>query len=130
MNPTHARLMFRIAALFNLGAVLLLVPWPGIGRALGLYPFPKGSLFEYMAIGAVLLFGIGYWIAASAPEQNRTVIQLGLAGKVMVVALALTYYLAGAANLRLIAVTSGDLIFSVLFAWYLISTRTNRASAS
>ena len=114
MNPTHTRLLFRVAALFNVGAVLLFLPQLGISRAMGLSPVPTGSLLEYVALGAVLLFGIGYWMAASTPEQNRAIIQLGLAGKVLVVGLAVGYYIAGAANLPFLGVISGDLVFSVL----------------
>lgn len=122
MSPSSIRLLFRTAASFNLGAVLVFLPQLGIARAMGLDPIPTGTMFEYVGIGAVLLFGVGYWMTATSPDQHRGIVQIGLAGKVMVIVIVLALYAAGTANLRLLGVISGDVVYSVLFARYLLST--------
>ena len=129
MTQRSTRLLFGVAGLFNFGAVLLFLPSPGIGRAMGLLPVPTGNMFEYVGLAAVFLFGIGYWMVARAPEQNRGIVQLGLAGKILVVSIALAYFFVGTANLRLLGLISGDLVFSVLFAWYLVAEPSDSVQA-
>ncbi|MDQ6526756.1 hypothetical protein RB608_24250 [Nocardioides sp. LHD-245] len=123
MSAHQARILFRTAALFNLAAVLLFLPALGLADRLALRPAPADTAFEHIAIAAIGLFGLGYWMAAGAPERHRGIIQLGLAGKVAVVAIVIGHFLAGSANGRLAGVVAGDVVFSVLFARYLILTR-------
>lgn len=123
MSAHLTRLLFRVAALFNLVAVLLFLPVLGLSDDLGLEGAPTGTTFEHVGIAAVGLFGIGYWMAASAPERHRSLIQLGLAGKVAAIAVVLGHVLDGSANERLAAVVAGDVVFCVLFAWHLATTR-------
>lgn len=123
MSASRVRVLFRTAAVFNWSAVALFLPALGLAERFGLSPAPTGTLFEHVGIAAVGLFGVGYWMAASAPDRQRGVIQLGLAGKVIVVALVIAYYLAGEVSLRLALVISGDAIYAVLFTRYLTATR-------
>ena len=130
MSTNRVRVLFRTAAVFNWSAVALFLPALGLAERLGLSPAPTGTLFEHVGIAAIGLFGVGYWMAGSAPDRQRGVIQLGLAGKVIVVALVLAYYLAGDANLRLTLVISGDAIYAVLFTRYLAKTRVSSSMGS
>ncbi len=125
MQDKTARLMFRTAALFNWGAVLLFLPALGIARRLGIEPAPTGTIFEEIALGAIFVFGIGYWMVGKAPDRHRGIVQIGLAGKLLVVTIVGAHYLTGSASLALAAIASGDLIFSALFALFLKSTRSD-----
>ena len=107
MSPQKIRILFRTAALFNWSAVVFFLPALGIADRLG-HGAPTGTPFEHVGLGAIALFGIGYWMVASAPEQNRGIVQLGLLGNV---------------SLPLALVVSGDIVFAVLFARYLVGTR-------
>lgn len=124
MSPRRVRILFRTAALFNWSAVVLFLPAFGLAERLGLHTAPTGTPFEHIGIAAIGLFGVGYWMVASSPDQNRGIAQLGLAGKVMVIALVVGHYVADDVNLRLTLVVCGDVVYSVLFAWYL--TTSNR----
>lgn len=123
MSAPTARLLFRIAALFNAGAVLLFLPVLGLADHAGLEGAPTGTTFEYVGIAAVGIFGVGYWIAAAAPERHRDIVWLGLAGKVLAVSIVISNLVEGDVNGRLAAVVAGDIVFCVLFTWYLASNR-------
>ena len=122
MSPQKIRILFRTAALFNWSAVVFFLPVLGLADRLG-HGAPTGTPFEHVGLGSIGLFGLGYWMVASAPEQNRGIVQLGLLGKVLAVALVAGHYLAGNVSLPLALVVSGDLIYAVLFARYLATTR-------
>ena len=122
MSPQQTRTLFRIAALFNWSAVVFFLPALGIADRLG-HGAPTGTPFEHVGLGAIALFGIGYWMVASAPEQNRGIVQLGLLGKVLAIAVVVGHYIAGNVSLPLALVVSGDIVFAVLFARYLVGTR-------
>jgi hypothetical protein len=121
MSPQKIRILFRTAALFNWSAVVFFLPVLGLADRLG-YGAPAGTAFEHVGLGAIGLFGLGYWMVASAPEQNRGIVQLGLLGKMLAVGLVVGHYLAGNVSLPLALVVSGDVIFAVLFARYLAKT--------
>jgi hypothetical protein len=122
MSPQRIRILFRTAALFNWSAVVFFLPVLGLADRLG-RGAPTGTVFEHLGIGAIGLFGLGYWMVASAPEQNRGIVQLGLLGKVLAIVLVAGHYLAGNVSAPLALVVSGDVVFAVLFARYLATTR-------
>jgi hypothetical protein len=122
MSLQKIRLLFRTAALFNWAAVAFFLPALGLANRLG-RGAPSDTAFEHLGIGAIALFGLGYWMVASAPEQNRGIVQLGLLGKIVAIVLVVGHYLAGNVSLPLALVVSGDVIFAVLFARYLAATR-------
>jgi len=117
MNAT--RVLFRSAALFNWAAALILLAPLGLAARLGLEPLPVGSVYEFIAAAAIALFGLGYWWAGTDPLRNRPLIELGLIGKIAVVALVGCAVLTGQANWRLAALASGDLVYAALFAVHL-----------
>ena len=125
MSSQQIRILFRTAAVFNWSAVVFFLPVLGLADGLG-YGAPTGTAFEHVGLGAIGLFGLGYWMVASAPEQNRGIVQLGLLGKVLAVGLVVGHYLAGDVSLPLALVVSGDVIFAVLFARYLATTGAAR----
>ncbi|MCR1783213.1 hypothetical protein KVF89_11770 [Nocardioides carbamazepini] len=130
MSDPSARTLFRIAALFNFSAVLLFLPVLDLADRFGLDGAPTGTMFEHVGLAAIGLFGIGYWMAAGDPYRHRGIIQLGLAGKILVVALVLMHFNDGSVNGRLTTMVLGDAVFSVLFTWYLISSRAANPASS
>ncbi|MES2127472.1 MAG: hypothetical protein V4463_09395 [Pseudomonadota bacterium] len=123
----NARLLFGSAALFNWAATLLFLPVLGLATRLGLAPAPTGTIFEYIALWAIFAFGLGYWMVGRAPAKWRSVAVLGMASKFGVVAIVVGHYLAGSVNLPFALVVGGDVLYAILFAIYLQSTRKDQA---
>lgn len=119
MKARHAKAMFYIAAMFNFIAVAVLLPASGIATALGVNPVPDSGFFSQIALLAVFGFGAGYWMVARDPTQNRAVVVLGMFLKLGVVALAVMHYASGTANLNLMVLVSGDLLFALAFMYFL-----------
>jgi len=126
MNTTTVRLLFRSAAIFNWSAVLLFVPALGLAQRFGIAPAPTGTMFELIALVAIFTFGFGYWHVAGAPEKYEGLIRVGMAAKLLVVALAYANFFGGSINLAMAAAASGDLIYGLLFWHYLRTLRTQR----
>lgn len=121
MKTRHARTLFYVAAVFNFIAVVLLLPASGIAAVLGLNPAPDNGLFNQIALLAIGGFGGGYWMVARNPAQNRGLVVIGMLLKLGVVALAVAHYAAGSANLNLLVLVSGDLLFAAAFLRFLLA---------
>lgn len=123
MTTQQQRIMFYSAAIFNWCACLVLFAPLGIADAMHLSHSIGGGPFEQVALMAIALFGLGYWIVARDPGANRGIVVLGLIGKLGVVAIFFGHYLlVGDANLNFASLSIGDLIYSVLFIHFLRST--------
>lgn len=121
MQLKHARVLFYVAALFNFGAVALLLPAAGIAPVLGLNPAPDNGMFNQIALLAIFGFGAGYWAVAHDPSRNRAMVVVGMVLKLGVVGIAAMHYAAGTANLNLMALVSGDLLFAGAFLYFLLA---------
>jgi hypothetical protein len=119
MQLKHARLLFYIAAIFNFAAVALLVPASGMASMLRLSPAPGVGVFDQVALLAIFAFGVGYWLVARNPDRNRDLVKISLGAKLGVVAIIVTHFLVGSANVNLVVLVSGDLLFSLAFAYFL-----------
>ncbi|MEL7058931.1 MAG: hypothetical protein AAGN46_02775 [Acidobacteriota bacterium] len=122
------RIFFILAGAFNVigGAV----GWATIERPFvaGGMPPPRYPFAFELLFGAVILFGLGYWMVAMAPRRHRGVVWLGLASKVLGLviswrALAGGQLPAGQWWQPLIA----DAPWIVGFVWFLWTTRPDRA---
>jgi len=125
MNPntTYQIVLFRSAAIFNWLACLIFMPATGLSAAAGFEPLMTNGPFEQIALLAIALFGLGYWMAGNDFAAYRSVILLGLIGKIAVVAIMFGhYFLVGDVNLSQAALTLGDVLYSVLFIQALRST--------
>lgn len=123
MKTSHARTLFYVAALFNFLAIAILLPASGIAAALGVQGAPGNGLFEHIALLAIGGFGVGYWMVANDPSQNRAVVVLGMLLKLGVVAIGLAHFAAGQANLNMLLLMSGDMLFAAAFARFLFAHR-------
>lgn len=130
MRIRHARALFRVAALFNFAAVAMLLPASGISAMLGLDPAPDNGMFNQVALLAIFGFGAGYWMVARDPSQNRAVVVLGMCLKLGVVGIAAAHFAAGRANLNMLLLVSGDLLFAAAFACFLFAHKPQGAHAA
>jgi hypothetical protein len=110
---------FRVAAAYNVAVGLpFLVAEGAIREFLGMTPavYP---IFSQMLFAFVVLLGWGYWMVAEAPERNRDIVKLGVAGKLVAAALCIFYAATGAIPVALAAPGVGDLVFVAFFVKYL-----------
>lgn len=123
MTSKQHRIMFYSAAIFNWCACLIFFAPLGIADALDLSHSVSSGPFEQIALMAIALFGLGYWMVARDTGANRGIVVLGLIGKLGVVAILFGhYFLGGDVNFNLAGLSLGDLIYSILFFQFLRST--------
>ncbi|UCF47967.1 MAG: hypothetical protein JSU89_12475 [Myxococcales bacterium] len=84
--------------------------------------FHQALLYRSFAI-AVLLFGIGYYLVSRDTSQNRGIVWLGAAGKVMVFVFFTEAILKDKATMIGWGVSFGDLLWALLFFWFLYRTK-------
>jgi hypothetical protein len=126
----HARRLFIPAAIFNFlagGAFLFALPQLAVLMKIQLSP--SMLPFVHATVGAVLLLGWGYWQVANDPVRNRIVIVMGIAGKLLFVAIGFGHALAGNIGWAFAALTAVDLVFAVLF-WRFLSSHPSVAMRS
>jgi hypothetical protein len=121
MQLHHARWMFYVAAFFNIFAVVLLHPATGIAAMLDISPTPSYGVFDQVALVAIFAFGVGYWMAGNNPDENRNIVKLGMFSKFGVVAIIVAHFLTGTANVRLLMLVSGDVLFGSAFLYFLLT---------
>jgi hypothetical protein len=79
-------------------------------------------LFRSFAL-SVLIFGIGYYAVSRDITQNRVIVWLGAAGKVLVFAFFTDALLRGHATMTGWVVSIGDLLWAAGFFWFLYRTK-------
>lgn len=115
MSENQIRLLFKVSAIFNWAAAVILFWASGIAAGLGIEPVPNGNAYELIGVLAIAMFGLGYWWVSQNPEANLSIVKLGLISKLLVVFVVYSCLFAGTANLNLAILVSGDLIFAGLF---------------
>src|SRR3989338_4239501 len=72
------RPLFLIAALYDIVAGVAFMLWfKSIYAHFGV-TLPNHDGYIQFAAGLVIIFGIGFWLVARAPERNRDIIKLGV----------------------------------------------------
>ena len=128
MNDKRFSRMFFWAAVWNFvaGAPALLFYERQFklvfGEAAYTGDFHQALLFRSFAL-SVLVFGIGYWAVSRDITQNRVIVWLGAAGKILVFAFFTDALLRGHATMAGWVVSIGDLLWAVGFFWFLYRTR-------
>ena len=115
MSDSQIRLLFKVSAIFNWAAAVILFWASGIAAGLGIEPVPNGNAYELIGVLAIAMFGLGYWWVSQNPKANLSIVKLGLISKLLVVFVVYSCLFAGTANLNLAILVSGDLIFAGLF---------------
>lgn len=115
--------IFASAALFNwlVGAGLILA-MPLFERLLGLEPVAiSAKVYVDLFAAVVIAFGAAYVMLVVDFPKYRSFAVLGAAAKLAVVATVSCHYLAGHIGWPLLALSSVDLIYALLFIWLLSS---------
>ncbi|MGI9170404.1 MAG: hypothetical protein ACR2FH_09545 [Caulobacteraceae bacterium] len=122
---TAARWLFGIAAAFNVAVGLsLLFLRPSLAPVLHLDPTTGTNLVLIDLVGGlIVLFGYAYARVAADPIRYRPFIHLGVIGKLIAVASAVTHWRAGQVFWALPLLASGDLAFVALFLLFLWRSR-------
>lgn len=129
-DPTFSRI-FQFAALFNLSFAIpgLLLPefcsTLTYGQEMVHSVFSNYYAYGFYNIfwGAVLVFGIGYWIVSRDVTKNRGIVWMAVMGKtVFFIFFAYSYFTKRATILALLGGTC-DLIFTFVFLAFLWQTR-------
>lgn len=120
------RLMFRVAALFNIGvAIPLWVAPVWLSTLMGFEPVPTDILYTDLFAALVLTFGIAYWWVGADPMRNRVIVKMGICGKFLVVLVGYWHFFAGTTNLPFAVLVTGDLLWALSF-WLFLWIRPER----
>jgi len=118
-----------LAGLWNLGIGLTGLLFHNF--AMGLFFGPAAVTGDFLALLmtrivmlAIIIFGIGYIMAAFDPERNRGVIILGLLSKFILFAIYTWYFIFDLATILAFLAVLGDLFWGFLFIWFLLKGDT------
>ena len=117
------RVLFTVAAAFNLTVGLALLSFAGAILPLLGMTAPSNPLFLQLAAGLVAVFGVGYALAAHDPVANRGIVLIGAIGKAPVPLIVWLNMQAGHASAQLFMLSLGDLAFAIAFVVYLMRPR-------
>jgi len=105
-------------AVFNLGGALLFAFPDSLGGIAG-FPGHVPRVYSSLLALFVILFGGAYAWLARQPSINRPFVAFAAIGKAGAFAVVLACFLAGDVPLLSVAAISGDLVFALVFAWWL-----------
>lgn len=117
------RFVFGLAAAFNIGVGYIIMTDPASMGTQSFTGTPQEALFVKSCGWMIAVFGLGYAMVAISPLANRGIAFLGVVGKAAMPVFAYPLYASGVIPFESYALTLGDLVFVVLFAWFLLSTR-------
>ena len=116
------RILFALAALFNVATALVLFFFSGdLFAALDVSSLYRAELVPCLRqlAGLILVFGIGYGMVAWRPVEYRSLAVLGCIGKLAVVVVSIINAMALPALLPGLWMAAVDGLFGVLFAVWL-----------
>ena len=88
---------------------------------------PNHDAYVQLPAALILVFGIGFWFVARAPERNRDVIKLGVLMKAAFCAVVFGHYFLASMPGMWIPFAAIDLLFGIAF---LLALRTVPAPAA
>jgi hypothetical protein len=114
------RTLFFLAALYNFAVALGAFAFHGrIFPLLGM-EIPENPMWFQLFLGAVFVFGVGYYWVGRDPEGNRGLAALGVVGKVLVFLVLSIYFWAEEIPAAIWLLGVGDAIFAALFLEFLL----------
>jgi hypothetical protein len=121
-QDTFIRNVLWAAAFFNVvGAVAFGFP-ETVGRLAGL-PGNVPAVYAAMVSLFILLFGGAYAWLARSPVIDRPLLAFGAIGKTAAFLTVATLWLAGEVPFIAVFTITGDLVFAIVFARWLLATR-------
>lgn len=95
MVPGWIRPFLLILAVYDLVlGILFLIAFPAIFAAFQV-PLPNHPAYVQFGAAYVVIIGIGFWLAARAPERNRDILKLGFLTKIAYAGIVLGYVIRG-----------------------------------
>ena len=115
MRTDWIRPLFYLAALYDflLGLVFLLA-YPAIYARFGV-TLPNHPGYVQFGAAAIMIFGVGFWLVARAPERNRDIIKLGVLLKLAYAGVVLGYWFQGRIPAMWVPFAWADLGFMIAF---------------
>lgn len=117
-----ARPLFLVAAIFNYGIADALLLLPDTLAAIGI-PRPGHPLFLHLCALLIAGLGLAYHLVSRDPTRNHGIVVIGAIGKLAVFALLAGHVMAGSIPFPPLMLGAGDLVFAVLFIWFLLPRR-------
>jgi hypothetical protein len=93
-------------------------------------PLPVAPIYSVFLALFVFLFGAAYLWLALQPTIDRPLVGFGAVGKASVFIAAVSLWLLGEGSGWIIPGATGDLIFAMLFVWWLRTTRASSIAES
>lgn len=135
MSRQNWQLIFLVGAVFNLLVAGAFVLFPTatlqvLGFAAIEGGVPANPVWYGLFWWLVTVFGIGYYMVSRDPVGNRGIAFMGFVGKVGVWVIATVLWVRGDVPILFELIAVGDLLFSLLFLWFLRQDSSARAGAS
>jgi len=131
MNDRFFKWMFYLGAIWNVagGVAILLLPDVLFTRQGLAAPDPAPYYHSWIAL--FMVFGVGYYMVARSPHENRNIVILGMVGKIAFAAIFVVHMVLHQDRIPSLFVIPvvGDLLFAFLFALFLVSGPDARAGA-
>ena len=107
--------LFRIAALWNWSvSIPVFFIYKSMFFLFGMH-VPGSSVWLYGFLGAICIFGIGYYMISVNPKRNKDIVILGIIGKSSIFIYFCINYIAGNIHMLLLFLGCVDLAFAFLF---------------
>jgi len=123
--PPWMRVALFATAAMNLAAAAAFLPAAAIFRITAGLPADAPPIYLMTVALFVGLFGLGYLYTATRGRDERLFIALSALGKFGFVSLLVLGWLGGSLPLRAPVVAAPDLVFSLLFFYWLRSSRSS-----
>jgi hypothetical protein len=119
-NDPFMRRVLRTTAVFNFGGALLFAFPASLGQVAGL-PAPAPHVYTAFLAFLVVLFGATYAWLARQPRIDRPLVAFAAAGKAGFFAVVSLCWLFGEVPGRAVLGAGGDLVFALIFVWWLLA---------
>lgn len=110
-----------VGAIFNLAAAAMVLSPSSLGRFADL-PLTAPRFYSWLLALFIVLFGCVYAWLSRRPEIDRPLVVLAVFGKCGVFLVALACLLLGDISAKAFAPAVGDLVFGLIFLWWLRRT--------
>ncbi len=128
MSDGFWRAMFFSAAIFNwVVGVSLMFDSSGLAASMGIEAMRYDALYSPVLGWLVIAFGLLYFAVSRDLAQNRTIVWVGALGKAGTVVLTWAAWLRGEAPVSLAMLVAVDVIYTLLFVWFLATRRGTQA---
>jgi hypothetical protein len=122
-RETYYTWLFYTGAIWNILIALIFLVLPALGFDLFIFfetPEPSSRIWYDLFFGAVVIFGIGYYMVGRDITRNQDIVKLAVIGKFGVFLMVLNYLILGDVNIFMLLLASVDLIYGFLFLEFLL----------